>query len=561
MSRYPAYGYRALALLTLVVAALLGGLAWWWPNRPQLADMAMPGGKIASVSFAAFRDEQSPLNHHFPTEAQTEADLALIAPRVRAIRTYASSEGGFPIAPLAQKYGLGLWQGAWLGSNAATNERELKALIEAANRYPGTINRVIVGNEVLLRRDLPVEKLAEALDRVKAAVRQPVTYADVWEFWARNPQLARHVDIVTIHLLPYWEDEPANVEVALAHVKEAYARIKALFPDKPVAIGEVGWPSMGRWREDSAPSRVNQARFLRAVTAWAQSEGVDYNWIEAFDQRWKYKNEGTVGAAWGLWTTDRAEKFPLTGAVVEMPDWPRYAVAGGLLGLVLFGLTVWYFPAAMGVRLALLSMALGHALAFAWSGGVPYALDEYLGLALAGNLLGQAGLAALMLRWTGLRLSGLAVEPLRNGAQATRNLRAMLRLGLDWRRWRDFALDDLAFLFLWTAMALQAMLLFDPRYRDFPVPTFAVPLVVVLARWAMGGLPRGTGGWAELWAGGALAAMALISAVREHVVNLEAMTWTVCALLLAAPSLWRCLPVPATTRRAVQPAAEMGAAD
>lgn len=549
--------YRALALLVLLLSAALGGLAWWWPNRPQLADMPMPGGKIASVSFAAFRDGQSPIAGRFPDAAQTEADLALIAPRVAGIRTYASGEGGFPIAPLAARHGLALWQGAWLGRDLAANERELRALIEAANRYPETVRRVIVGNEVLLRRDLPVEQLARALDRVKAAVRQPVTYADVWEFWERNPALARHVDIVTIHLLPYWEDEPANVEEALEHVKAAYRRIKALFPDKPVAIGEVGWPSMGRWREDAAPSRVNEAKFLRAVTAWARAEGIDYNWIEAFDQRWKYKSEGTVGAAWGLWTSDRAEKFPLEGAVVELPQWRQYALAGTLLGLALFLLTAWHFPAALGARLALVSIALGHGLAFAWAGGVPYALDEYLGLALAGNLLGQAGLAALLLRWMGLRLSGLAAEPRRDGAQACESLRAMLALRLDWRRWRDFAFDDLSFLFLWAAMVLQAMLLVDPRYRDFPLPTFATPLVAVLARAMLGDWRRGTGGWAERAAGGGLALMALAGAVREHAVNLEAMAWTGCALLLAAPALWRSLPAP---RRAAAEAA-MQAAD
>ena len=120
---------------------------------------------------------------------------------------------GLEVVPeLARKHGLQVTMGAWLSSKLDKNEAEVNSLIALANRYPDTITRVIAGNEVLLRRDLPVEELARQIDRVKAAVRQPVTYADVWEFWAQFPELARHVDVVTIHILPYWEDEPLGVD-------------------------------------------------------------------------------------------------------------------------------------------------------------------------------------------------------------------------------------------------------------------------------------------------------------------------------------------------------------
>ncbi|MFC0407818.1 glycoside hydrolase family 17 protein [Roseomonas elaeocarpi] len=535
--------------LTLGPAWLAGLLAtllvWWLPNRAQLRQLAMPVERLNSVSFAPFRDGDSPLRNIFPTAAEVEEDLRLIAPRVRGIRTYASIEGDYEIAELAQRHGLRLWKGAWLGRDLAQNDRELARLIDAANRFPDTVERVVVGNEVLLRRDLPPEALAAALDRVRAAVRQPVTYADVWEFWEQFPEIARHVDIITIHILPYWEDQPLDVESAIAHTRDIYRRMHALFPDKPIAIGEVGWPSHGRWREGAAPSVVNQARFLREFAALSRSEGFDYNVIEAFDQGWKYKNEGTVGAAWGLWTADRQPKFALSGPVRENADWPYYAAAAALLGLVLALLTRRAFPEAGPVPLVLLSLALGNALAFAWCGGVPYAFDEHLLLAVAVNLAGQGMLAALLLRRAGQRLSGLPVEPARNGAHATATVRDLLRLRLRWRDWRGFALDDLGFVFLWTAAALELMLLFDPRYRDFPFPTFAVPLVAVVTRALLRDLPRAGGGWAECWAGGALALAALAGAVNEGGANIQALGWSACALGLAAPALLRLRrPVP-----------------
>ena len=230
----PGWGLPAVLLLGLLATLL----AWWWPNRAQLGDLPMPAERLNSVSFAPFRTGDSPLRGIFPSAAEVEEDMRLIAPRIRGIRTYASIEGDYDVAAIAARNGLKLWQGAWLSGTLANNEREVARLIESANRHPETVERVVVGNEVLLRRDLPPAALIGYLDRVRAAVRQPVTYADVWEFWQQFPEVARHVDIVTIHILPYWEDEPLDVEAAIANTRDIVHRMRALFPGKPIAIGD-----------------------------------------------------------------------------------------------------------------------------------------------------------------------------------------------------------------------------------------------------------------------------------------------------------------------------------
>ena len=67
---------------------------------------------------------------------------------------------------------------------------------------------MVVGNEVLLRGEMAANDLADTIRAVKARVKVPVTYADVWEFWLRNRELAAAADFITIHILPYWEDFP-----------------------------------------------------------------------------------------------------------------------------------------------------------------------------------------------------------------------------------------------------------------------------------------------------------------------------------------------------------------
>lgn len=526
-----------LLLLLLPLLAALLVAAWWVPNRPADAGPAIEGGKLESVSFAPYRNGQSPLTGRFPSAAQVDADLALLAPHVKAVRSYAAIEGNYDVAGLAAKHGLKLWQGIWLGADRAQNTREIDAGIAEANRYPDTVDRVVVGNEVLLRRDLPVGELIAAIDRVRAAVKQPVTYADVWEFWEQFPEVAKHVDIVTIHLLPYWEDHPTGIHQAVAHVLATYQRIQALFPGKRITVGETGWPSAGRWRADAAPGAVNEARFIREFVQQARAAGLDYNLIEAFDQGWKYANEGTVGANWGLWTANRAQKFPFAGPVVENPTWPRCAGLSVALGLLLLaaGLMVPGLQASAQLRLAVLAMGLGGALGYAAAGGVPLAYDGYALVAAVGNLTGQAVLGWLLMRRAVRVLAGQTVPAGRTGAQATASMRGLLR-----GRWpREGVFEDLSFLFVWTAAVLQLLLLFDPRYRDFPIATFAVPLVAVAARAWLADLPRGGGGREEAWLGATLVLAALAGAVQEGPANLQSLAWTGCALLLAAPLLLR----------------------
>jgi exo-beta-1,3-glucanase (GH17 family) len=358
---------RWFTLPVLLGLSLLVLAGWWLANRPVDPAPGVRVDKFASLSFSAYRAWESPLTDHFPTMAEADADMALLAPVTRAVRTYAAVEGSLDTAALAQKHGVKLWQGIWLGADRAKNDIEMARGIALARRYPGTIERVIVGNEVLLRRDLPPEELIADIDKVKAAVKQPVAYADVWDFWKQFPQVAPHVDIMLIHLLPYWEDVPTGIDRAVAHVGDAYAEMKRLFPGSKIAIGETGWPSRGRERADAVPSRVNETRFLREFIALSQREHFDYNFIEAFDQAWKYQSEGVVGASWGIFDSDRAEKIPLRGAVTENPAWLRYAGLSVGIGLILAMCGCFRVPpGSFRTHMAVLGAAMALGSACAW---------------------------------------------------------------------------------------------------------------------------------------------------------------------------------------------------
>lgn len=316
--------------LGVVLAAVL----WWVVAHPRTVEASWQG-PLKSASFAPFREGQSPLVEVFPSPEQIEEDLVRLKGLFEGIRTYTST-GGMDVVPaLAAKHGFALTHSAWLGREAERNERDVQALIVTANRYPEAVKRVIVGNEVLLRGDLSPDQLIHYIDQVRGAIKQPVSYADVWAFWLKYPQVAEHVDYITIHILPYWEDEPVSVEDAQRHLLEIIERIRTAFPNKPILVGETGWPTEGRSRGPAHANTLVAAQFVRALPALAAEHHFDYNVVEAYDQPWKARLEGTVGARWGLFDADRKQKYSLTGPVSPLPNATARAVASIVVGLVL----------------------------------------------------------------------------------------------------------------------------------------------------------------------------------------------------------------------------------
>ena len=328
------------ALVSFVVTALVVCGVWWWLGAPiQIASPKASVGKPYCLSYAPFRDVQNPLVEGTRVEAaQIEQDLALLSKYTDCIRTYSVDDGRADVLESARRHGLKVLHGIWVSSDPAKTRQQIDATVALAKAYPDVIAAVVVGNEVLLRGEMSSTDLIGYIRQVKAQVPMPVTYADVWEFWLRYPDVQSAVDFVTIHVLPYWEDFPIPATRAAARVAAIRARVAAAFPGKEIVIGEFGWPSAGRMREDARPSPSNQARAILEAMALAKREHFRMNVIEAFDQPWKRELEGAVGGYWGI--IDRATgapKFSFDGTVSDHPHWVAQALAGVLLAALTFG--------------------------------------------------------------------------------------------------------------------------------------------------------------------------------------------------------------------------------
>ncbi|WP_029355895.1 beta-1,6-glucan synthase [Bosea sp. 117] len=525
-----------LALAAAVLAAIVAVWAWLGHPVPAPSSPLAEGEKLPCVSYAPFRPGQSPFiaGLVIPPE-QIDDDFARLAKITKCVRTY-STEMGLAAAPaLARKHGLTMLQGIWLGREAEKNKVEIDAAIAAAKENPDVIEALIVGNEVLLRGELSAIDIAALLRDVKARSGKPVTYADVWEFWERNADLANAVDFVTVHILPFWEDLPVSAEKSAAHIDEIRTHVGKVFPGREILIGETGWPSAGRMREAAQPSPSNQAKVIQELLALAKEKNYRVNVIEAFDQPWKRASEGTVGGHWGfLDAYSRDFKFEWGKPVSDHPQWIVQALAGAVFALAIFGAAfAGSRKAGEGMRnshwvavavIALLSgITVGRAFAAApveslgfggWARSIPMlALAVVVPLLCAYAIGARARLAAL----------DVALDPVARRAASGVELALALALACT------------------TVLAAQIAfgLVFDARYKDFQFAGLT-PTIVALGLYAVTAAPwpRERDHHPEWIAAATFLLCGLYIPVNETLANWQAL-WTAALLVLLAFSFAR----------------------
>src|SRR5580692_11232805 len=340
------------AVVVSLVACL--HLAFWALRNPHAAAPSVEG-RLPSVSYNRFA-EPSPDGLNVP-EARIRADLTAIAKYAKAVRTYASTQGLERVPGIAAELGLNVTLGVWIDKDNARNEREIASALDLARRYPN-VTRLVVGNETVYRKELTVAELIKIVRRVKQQSPIPVASAENWQTFAEHPEFGDAVDQIFAHIIPYWEGFPR--ETAVRESLAIYDKLRAAYPNKKLVIGEFGWPSAGHNFESAVPSPIAQAVILRDFVARADARDIDYNIVEAIDQKEKLF-EGNVGPYWGILDTSLRPKFPWTGPIVDHNYW-KTALLAVLAGFLL-SITILALPGATVVQATLLAVAdhlIGH---------------------------------------------------------------------------------------------------------------------------------------------------------------------------------------------------------
>jgi exo-beta-1,3-glucanase (GH17 family) len=528
------------ALACLAGSALVIVAVWVWLGAPVAMPHAplKPGEKLYCLSYAPYRSGQTPFDTttRIPA-AQIDEDLAQLAKLTDCVRIYAVDQGLDQVVPLAAKHGVKVLMGVWLSKDHPDKTKpQIDTAVRLAHDYPDTIRAVVVGNEILLRGEMSGDDLSATIRAVKARVKVPVTYADVWEFWLRHPEVAAATDFITIHILPYWEDFPVPADQAAAHVDAIRRKLIAAFPGKEILIGEVGWPSAGRMREGGLPSPANQARVIQDVLALAKRENFHVNVIEAYDAPWKRALEGTVGGHWGLIDDARHLKFAWGESVSNHPYW-RWQAGGGI------GFAALVFAAALAAR------RKQPAPAAVW---LAVTANAITGGALIGWTVENVPLESLGLAgWTrSLALAAVAFAgPPLMSAAAMRGMplpRLSRLIGPAAERIRDPLAIGIGVLLIATlllAIHVALGLGFDPRYKDFPFAPLTAAIVPLLTLSLVTEPGQGRRGAAELAAAALLALSVIYIVPDEGLANWQSL-WLCAALAGLALTLTRVRDAP-----------------
>lgn len=439
---------------------LIGAWVFKQNQGVALAEPALQNGKLQCVSYSPYygKDQTPLIQTTRISQEQIDADLEKLAKITDCVRTYSVSQGMDYVPEAAEKFGLKVYLGVWIGWVDKLNQAEIALATTVANAHPETVIALVVGNEVLLRGEQKEAAMQRYIQQVRKNTNVKITYADVWEFWKKHRGMEQHVDFITVHILPYWEDHPVAIEQAFTHTTNVMTELKTVFT-KPILIGETGWPSIGRQRFEAAPSLVNEAKYIREFLSAAQENQWQYNVIEAIDQPWKRNLEGTVGGYWGIFSTDFTPKFLFNGEVSARNDGLKpmfFAVVGaGLLLALALKKNESRKPILIG--LGALGAAAGLVGMLQWDYLLTACRNTNEWLALGGVAL---------IGWLAIAAQPWAVNKIAMH-QATRK--------------DSQTLAQYCLIALIIASFVSSYLIFtDGRYRDFPTLLFVLPAIALL---------------------------------------------------------------------------------
>jgi len=241
------------------------------------------------------------------SEDQIRKRLEVITPHTKWIRSFSCTEGNELIPEIAHQKGLKTLVGAWISDDRERNEKEIQSLIALAKA--GLVDIAAIGNEVLHREEISEQELIKYITRVREVLPAsiPVGYVDAYYQFLDKPALVDACDVILANCYPFWEG--ADNTYALSYLNRMMELTQQASKGKKVIITETGWPDVGENVELAEPSKLNAMKYFIAVQEWAKSKNIELFYFSSFDESWKTKQEGKVGAGWGIW--DKNEKLKI----------------------------------------------------------------------------------------------------------------------------------------------------------------------------------------------------------------------------------------------------------
>lgn len=323
--------------------------------------------------------DYTPMNAQYPAcltvppdQNNITLDIAILAQLTPAVRLYGTDCNQTQmvleaINLLGYNDSMKVWLGVWLENNATTNTRQLQQMYTILDTYPSSqFAGVIVGNEVLFRKDMTEAELGQQLQDVRQNltsrnINLPVATSDLGDDWTAS--LAADSDIVMANVHPFFAGVTPEVAPGWTWdfwqnndvVLTGSSKSSAGYPRN--IISETGWPSTGgndcgtgntctNSTEGAVASIENMNVYMDGFVCQSMANGTTYFWygsppsiwhvwgytnpgdrFEAFDEPWKVIFDTATDkweSKWGLMDSNRNVKEGLRipdcgGKTLEKP--------------------------------------------------------------------------------------------------------------------------------------------------------------------------------------------------------------------------------------------------
>jgi len=286
-----------------------------------------------AVSYGCYREGQAP-GVKGPSEMEILEDLNIIGQHWKLIRVYGADEDSERILKVIKEYKLSVkvMLGIWLENEEEHPERKQENIsqvlkgIMLGNEYPDIIAAINVGNETLVswsKHRMNQQNLIRYIRMVRQYTPVPVTTADDYSFWreAESKSIAEEIDFIVVHIYSLWNGQ--TLENAIEWMEMIYYHeIRAMYPDKEIAIGETGWATtynpekLGPGEQGTLikgqVSLEAQESYLIQLNKWLNKHQVTTFLFEVFDEPWKGGGEDSepdeVEKHWGVYYENRKPK-------------------------------------------------------------------------------------------------------------------------------------------------------------------------------------------------------------------------------------------------------------
>lgn len=262
-------------------------------------------------------------------QQEFEALSAAVAPLglphvVFKIFSTSDCDGLIRAIPAALATNTKIWAKLWTGHRGRyQQEREaLRHVLHAFPNAPSWLAGVSVGSEHLWRGEMSAPEIRDQICDIKQLVQVEFGYTGIPVGCADNDigfeppfnhQVMFAADHVNLNVYPFWDK--VHINDALAEMQHTYAKFRDILrddPDKIIALGEHGWPTIGS--HGAAIGDVASAeKYWKTVGCWLHREGIPWSWFEAIDEPNKPNMNGASGPEqnWGLMRIGLERKFEM----------------------------------------------------------------------------------------------------------------------------------------------------------------------------------------------------------------------------------------------------------